>query len=39
MIEVRKSGFLRTISLLITILSLSFPVYAKYSGSTGEPNG
>ena len=38
MMEVRKSGFLRTIPLLITILFLSFPAYAKYSGGTGEPN-
>ncbi len=29
---------MRTISLLITIFSLSFPVYAQYSGGTGEPN-
>ena len=38
MIEVRKSGVLRTIPLLITIFSLSFPVYAKCSVGTGEPN-
>jgi hypothetical protein len=29
---------MRTITLLITIFSLSFPAYAKYSGGTGEPN-
>jgi len=39
MIEVRKSGVLRTIPLLITICILSFPAYAKYSGGMGEPNG
>ena len=33
-----NSKFLLIIALLITILSLSFPVYAKYSGGTGEPN-
>ena len=38
MMEVRKPGFLRTIPLLITIFSLSFPTFAKYSGGTGEPN-
>jgi hypothetical protein len=38
MIEVRKSGFLRAIPLLITIFSLSFPTYAQYGGGTGEPN-
>ena len=38
MMEVRKSGLLRTIPLLITILSLCFPAYAKYSGGNGEPN-
>jgi len=38
MIEVRKLGFLRTIPLLITICMVSFPVYAKYNGGTGEPN-
>lgn len=38
MIGVRKSGFLRTIPLLITIFSLTFPVYARYGGGTGEPN-
>ena len=29
---------MRTITLLITILSLSLPAYAQYSGGTGEPN-
>ena len=38
MIEVRKSGILRIIPLLITIFSLSFPAYAQYGGGTGEPN-
>jgi hypothetical protein len=33
--EVRNSGFLRIIPLLITICSLSFPIYAKYSGGSG----
>jgi hypothetical protein len=36
--EVRKSGFLWAIPVLITIFSLSLPAYAKYSGGTGEPN-
>lgn len=36
--EVRKSGFLLTIPLLITIFSISLPVYAQYSGGSGEPN-
>ncbi|MHC4584852.1 MAG: LamG domain-containing protein [Planctomycetota bacterium] len=38
MMEVRKSGFLWAITLLIAIFSLSFPAYAKYSGGAGEPN-
>jgi len=29
---------LRTITLLITICSFTFPAYAKYAGGTGEPN-
>ena len=29
---------MRTITVLITICSLSFPSYAKYGGGTGEPN-
>ncbi|MHC4243603.1 MAG: GLUG motif-containing protein, partial [Planctomycetota bacterium] len=33
-----NSRILRTITLLITIFSLSFPAYAKYSGGAGEPN-
>ena len=38
MISVRHSHVIRTIILLITMLSLSSPAYAKYSGGTGEPN-
>lgn len=38
MATVRNSRVLRTILLLITVLSLSFAAYAKYGGSTGEPN-
>ena len=38
MMELRKSGILRTIPLFIIICLFSFPVYAKYSGGTGEPN-
>ncbi|MHC4726341.1 MAG: GLUG motif-containing protein, partial [Planctomycetota bacterium] len=38
MATARYSRFLRTISFLITICSLSFPAYAKYGGGTGEPN-
>jgi len=38
MIPVRNSQIISTITLLITIFSLSFPAYAKYSGGTGEPN-
>jgi hypothetical protein len=34
----RKSHTFRTIPLLVAIYLLSFPVYAKYSGGTGEPN-
>jgi hypothetical protein len=33
-----KSKILWAIPILITILALSFPAYAKYSGGTGEPN-
>ena len=33
-----NSRFLRNITLLITIFSLSLPAYAQYSGGTGEPN-
>ena len=33
-----KSKFLLIIALLITILALSIPAYAKYSGGSGEPN-
>jgi hypothetical protein len=36
--KVRNSGILRTIPLLITICSLSFPAYAQYGGGRGEPN-
>jgi len=39
MVEVRESGILRTIPLLITICILSFPAYAKYGGEMGESNG
>ena len=35
MMEVRKSGILRTIPSLIAIFSLSFPAYAKYNGGSG----
>jgi len=38
MATARISSVLRTIPLLITIFSLSFPAYAKYDGGTGEPN-
>ncbi len=38
MMEVRNSGFLQVIPLLITICFLSYPAYAKYSGGSGEPN-
>ena len=38
MATARISRFLRTITLLITIFSLSFPAFAKYNGGTGEPN-
>jgi hypothetical protein len=38
MMEVRKSGFLQVIPLLITIFLYSFPAQAKYGGGTGEPN-
>ena len=38
MTKARTKTILRTITLLITIFSLSFPVYAQYSGGTGEPN-
>ena len=38
MTTARNKTILRTITLLITIFSLSFPAYAKYSGGTGEPN-
>jgi len=34
----KNPRILRTITLLITICSLTFPAYAKYSGGTGEPN-
>ncbi|MFZ2147871.1 MAG: GLUG motif-containing protein, partial [Sedimentisphaerales bacterium] len=34
----RKSQILLIITVLITICSFSFPVYAKYSGGTGEPD-
>jgi hypothetical protein len=34
----RISFILRTITLLITIISLSFPAYAQYGGGSGEPN-
>ncbi len=35
MLEVRKSGILGTIPLLITVVFLSFPVYAQYGGGNG----
>ncbi len=38
MVALVNSRFSRTITLLITIFSLSFPAYAQYSGGTGEPN-
>lgn len=38
MAKIKKSRFLRTILLLITIFPLSLPAYAKYGGGTGEPN-
>jgi len=38
MIEVRKSGILQAIPLLIAIFSLGFPACAKYGGGSGEPN-
>jgi len=38
MATARKSQILLIITVLITICSLSFPSYAKYSGGTGEPN-
>src|SRR4030042_6200214 len=34
----RNSQIMRTIPLLIAICLFSFPVYAQYSGGTGEPN-
>jgi len=33
-----NSGICRATLLTITIFSLSFPAYTKYSGGTGEPN-
>ena len=38
MMDLINSRFWGTILLTITILSLSLPAYAKYSGGTGEPN-
>ncbi|MHC4537705.1 MAG: hypothetical protein ACYS6K_27550 [Planctomycetota bacterium] len=38
MMEVRKSGILRAIPLLITICLVSFPAYAKYGGGNGTTN-
>ena len=38
MTKTRTKTILRTITLSITIFSVSFPVYAQYSGGTGEPN-
>jgi hypothetical protein len=38
MVVLTNSRISGAITLLITILSLSLPVYAKYSGGTGEPN-
>ncbi|MFZ2149086.1 MAG: hypothetical protein WAV28_17890, partial [Sedimentisphaerales bacterium] len=38
MATARKSQILLIITVFITICSLSFPVYAKYNGGTGEPN-
>ncbi len=37
--EVRKSGILRTIPLLITICLFSFPAYAQYSGGSEAAKG
>jgi hypothetical protein len=37
MVALINSRFSRTIILLITIFSLSFPAYAKYSGGSGTP--
>ena len=38
MTKAGNSQVMRTIPLLITIFSLSFPAYAQYSGGMGEPN-
>jgi len=38
MTKAENSKIIRTITVLITICSFSFPAYAKYSGGTGEPN-
>ncbi|MHC4507774.1 MAG: GLUG motif-containing protein [Planctomycetota bacterium] len=38
MTAARNSRVLRTIPLLITIFSLSFPAQAEYGGGSGEPN-
>ncbi|MFZ2148546.1 MAG: GLUG motif-containing protein, partial [Sedimentisphaerales bacterium] len=38
MTKAENSKIIRTITVLITICSLSFPAYAKYSGGNGEPN-
>ncbi len=36
--EVRNSGVLRTIPLLIAVCLVSFPAQAQYGGGSGEPN-
>ncbi|MHC4584854.1 MAG: hypothetical protein ACYS3N_10005 [Planctomycetota bacterium] len=38
MMEVRKSGFLRTIPLLIAVCFVSLSAKAQYGGGSGEPN-
>ena len=38
MVSVQSPSTLRTIPVLIVVCLLSLPVYAKYSGGTGEPN-
>ena len=38
MVSVRSPRTLRTIPFLIVVWLLALPVYAKYSGGTGEPN-
>jgi hypothetical protein len=38
MVSVQSRPTLRTIPFLIAVCLLGLPVYAKYSGGTGEPN-